>query len=514
MRPRSAASVKFPRGIAFTVAVAAVAAVVATGSADADTAVASIPIGDEPRDIAVSPNGNLAYVTNAADDSVSVIDTDSQMVTATIKVGSSPRDVEIAPDGARLYVSNRNDDSLSVIDTTSKTIVTTLSVGSEPQGLGVTPDGSLLFVTNSGSDAVSVVDTDSNTTLATISVGNSPRDVGVTPDGTRAFVTNQDDDTVTVIDVAARAVVDANGSAAGTAISVGDNPTNLAVAPDGGQVFVANQSDSLSVIKADDFEVASVSVPGNPTRVAFHPNGNRAYVTANSIAVLDVATLTVVETVPVGETPFGIAIAPDGAAAYTADAASDSVSVMNLDFSPTVSGTPSAGQVGQVYAFAFAAIGAPTPTMSTTSELPEGLTLSPAGVLAGTPSESGEFTLAIVASNGVNPNGAHAATLVINEAPTLSGTPVNGAKGQPYSFAFTVDGYSAPVVTTTSQLPQGITLSQAGVLSGTPTESGTFPITVTADNGIGSDAVYTTALVIVGEADDCAFGSVCDLAAG
>ena len=43
-------------------------------------------------------------------------------------------------------------------------------------------------------------------------------------------------------------------------------------------------------------------------------------------------------------------------------------------------------------------------------------------------------------------------------------------------------------------LPAGLTLSAAGVLSGTPTQSGTFPITVTATdaNGCtGNGATYT-----------------------
>ena len=36
---------------------------------------------------------------------------------------------------------------------------------------------------------------------------------------------------------------------------------------------------------------------------------------------------------------------------------------------------------------------------------------------------------------------------------------------------------------TTGTLPTGLTLSSAGVLSGTPTQSGSFPVTLTATNG-------------------------------
>lgn len=74
------------------------------------------------------------------------------------------------------------------------------------------------------------------------------------------------------------------------------------------------------------------------------------------------------------------------------------------------------------------------------------------------------------------------------DAPTISGTPSAGTVGVAYNFAFTVAGTPAPTVTTTDPLPAGIALSAAGVLSGTPTVAGSFPITVTASNGVTPDA--------------------------
>src|SRR5215469_881901 len=56
-----------------------------------------------------------------------------------------------------------------------------------------------------------------------------------------------------------------------------------------------------------------------------------AYVTsdANDVSVINTATNTVVATVPVGATPFGVAITPNGAFAYVANFNFDDVSVIN-----------------------------------------------------------------------------------------------------------------------------------------------------------------------------------------
>ncbi|WFR70938.1 putative Ig domain-containing protein [Prescottella defluvii] len=49
---------------------------------------------------------------------------------------------------------------------------------------------------------------------------------------------------------------------------------------------------------------------------------------------------------------------------------------------------------------------------------------------------------------------------------------------------------------TAGALPDGLTLTAGGVLSGSPTVGGRFEFTVTASNGIGDDAVLPVVLDI------------------
>jgi YVTN family beta-propeller protein len=150
-------------------------------------------------------------VTNAADNTVSVIDTASNTVVATIPVGQDPNGVAITSDGTQAYVTNQSDNTASVIDTASNTVVATIPGFTFPTGVAITPGGthspepddrryqSLAYVTNDTrsidgakfpDSAVSVIDTARNKVVATIPVGWYPSGVATTPDGTHAYVAN------------------------------------------------------------------------------------------------------------------------------------------------------------------------------------------------------------------------------------------------------------------------------------------------------------------------------------
>ena len=90
--------------------------------------------------------------------------------------------------------------------------------------------------------------------------------------------------------------------------------------------------------------------------------------------------------------------------------------------------------------------------------------------------------------------------IVATSAPTISGSPSSTVvDGVPLSYAFTLGGMPNPTTTVAAgSLPPGLTLSTAGVLSGTPTTLGTYDVTVKASNGIAPKA--TDSFVIKVEA--------------
>jgi YVTN family beta-propeller protein len=69
-------------------------------------------------------------------------------VIATVTVGVNSVGVAVSPDGTRAYVVNATDNSVSVINTTTNTVVATVNVGHRPIGVAFAPDGSAAYVTN------------------------------------------------------------------------------------------------------------------------------------------------------------------------------------------------------------------------------------------------------------------------------------------------------------------------------------------------------------------------------
>ena len=162
------------------------------------------------------------------------------------------------------------------------------SIYANPTGVAVSSAGTYagdVYVTNTGSGTVSVINP-SNTIVATIPLATNadPYGVAVGPTGT-IYVADLGNSTVSVIDPGTYAV---------TTVSVGFEPYGVAVSPQTGDVYVTN------------------TVFG-------------------TLSVIDPTTDTVMQTIPVGNLPVGVAVSPIGPAAgdiYVANAGSGTVSVL------------------------------------------------------------------------------------------------------------------------------------------------------------------------------------------
>lgn len=113
--------------------------------------------------------------------------------------------------------------------------------------------------------------------------------------------------------------------------------------------------------------------------------------------------------------------------------------------------------------------------------LPPGLTLTGAGVVSGTTTPTGTFTFTVQVTDSSALAVSAVQTIKMSVAPPLAITTTtlpNGIVGTAYSASITTTGGLAPLSFFGGNLPPGLTLSATGVLSGTPTTSGTFAIEV------------------------------------
>ena len=84
-------------------------------------------------------------------------------------------------------------------------------------------------------------------------------------------------------------------------------------------------------------------------------------------------------------------------------------------FPASVSGTPPTAVIGQAYEYQLEVAGAPEPTVSYTGNLPPGLTLSERGLLAGTPTSAGSFTMTPSAQNSLGLVAGNPITVTVRE---------------------------------------------------------------------------------------------------
>ncbi|MCW2755732.1 MAG: hypothetical protein JWQ32_3143 [Marmoricola sp.] len=188
----------------------------------------------------------------------------------------------------------------------------------------------------------------------------------------------------------------------------------------------------------------------------------------------------------------------------------DQAFTLDVDQAPQIT---SANQTtllaGTAGTFTVTTTGFGVPALSVSPAVPAGLSFVDNGdgtaTISGTPSAGtgGSYALSLTAANGVTPDATQSFTLTVNEAPSVtSADHTTFGSGVASTFTVTTGGFPVAAIAESGALPSGVQLHDNGdgtaSLSGTPAQgsAGTYPITVTATNGIGSAATQTFTLTV------------------
>ena len=399
--------------------------------------------GQNPAAVALTPNGQRAYVASAGyplsrtPGSVKVIRTSPSGELATVDVGGNPDALVVTPDGQSVYVANAGgDDSnpggdVKIIRTSDNKVVGTIHVGGALTGVAISPTGALAYV--SGSSGVVVIDTATRKVIATVKVGGQPQGIAVTPDGRLVYVTNQLSNKVDVIDTTTNQVTTTLGPEHPLELA---GPVAVAITADGHFAYVANLNaarDNLSIIPVQPVITRvtprflavgapnSVDIAGTnlaaPTSVDFGPN--RASSWSCSVSSCNSETPLCVGSVHIRITTAG----------GTSPAAADDQFTYGLP--PEVGAALPPAAAGSPYNAALVANGGVPPYRWSilSGVLPAGLSLTATtGIVSGIPTVAGRSDLTFSVADSQNPPllATQAQSIVVqastchrNTAPTL-----------------------------------------------------------------------------------------------
>ena len=256
----------------------------------------------------------------------------STAVLATIPVGEGPTLLAMSPDGSRVYAAANA--KLSVISTATNSVVATLGIEPYPAGLALTPDGTRALVTNLFAVRLTVIDTTKDALGAPIALFNDRfrggfGHIGLSPDGTTAYVANPANQVLAIVDTVKPDT---------DSLMMDMQPVDVAVGPDGRTVYVAGCKNfcvtgTIEVLDARSRLVTtSITVGSKPYRIALSPDGRRAYTTnlgEPSVSVVDLATNTTTATVAVPVEPTGLAVARDGSRIFVANQPAGTITVID-----------------------------------------------------------------------------------------------------------------------------------------------------------------------------------------
>jgi large repetitive protein len=161
------------------------------------------------------------------------------------------------------------------------------------------------------------------------------------------------------------------------------------------------------------------------------------------------------------------------------------------------------GKVGVSYAQSLGATGGTPPYDWRISQgsLPDGLTLSTSGTIAGTPTTANTFRFAVTVTDSRQVTDTRSYVLTVSPSTLLITTDTlpSGTVGIAYSSALAASGGVTPYAwsLTSGSLPDGLTLSASGTINGTPTAAGTFTPTIQATDAAQQRVSKSFSIVIV-----------------
>ncbi|MES2525251.1 MAG: YncE family protein [Gemmatimonadota bacterium] len=273
-------------------------------------ALATLPTGRGPHEVALSSDGRTAVVTDygsGASPSLTVIDLPGLRVARTIPLDSyrAPHGIVYLPGDSLVAVTSEASNNLVIVHVASGAIRKAIGTGSPGSHMvGATANGAVGYTGNMRANSVSQLDLAKGTLLKGFPVPETPEAINVTPDGKEVWVGSNATGRVSVLDPATGTVT--------TAAEGVTWPYRVLFSPDVATVMIPDmtKNELRFLDRATRRELSRLSFPeAGPQGITITPDGRFIFLSLSKqarVVVIDARARKILGYIPSGETPDGV----------------------------------------------------------------------------------------------------------------------------------------------------------------------------------------------------------------
>ena len=275
----------------------------------------SVPVGARPRGIVLSQDGKSLYICTSDADHIEVLDLQSLTVNRILSSNPDPEYMALSHDGKTLYIANEDNSQVSVVAVPQGRIVSEIPVGVEPEGMAVSPDDKTVICTSETTSMAHFIDVATHDVIASVLVGTRPRFAVFTKDASKVWVSSEVAGTVAVIDAVSHKVLHTLHFDLPEVPKAAIQAVGINLTADGRYAFIdLGPANRVAVVNPKTYEIEKYLLVGQRVwHNDFSPDQKFLYTAnglSNDMSVIDVDSLTVTQSVPVGQSPWGVVDAP------------------------------------------------------------------------------------------------------------------------------------------------------------------------------------------------------------
>ncbi len=266
-----------------------------------------ISTGRKPKGMVLDQRRKRAYVASSGDDTIEVIDLTEGKIIGRIALdfGDEPIDLALTPDGRTLVSVNHGSNTVSIIDPLSLFEFSRVKVGERPVSVVVDPSGVKAYIMNSLSNSFSVVDLTQEVLSVAIGVEGAPLRGAFNRKGDRLYVISTDSPNLTVIDTAGLTVTEK--------LFIGMGAVSIKFDTRTGLILVGKQAaGEISVIAPFSLMlIDTIGIGGKATFMTIDDEENGLLVTLPDRKTLQKVNLTskrIMAEIEVGEGAYAVVV--------------------------------------------------------------------------------------------------------------------------------------------------------------------------------------------------------------